>query len=1259
MASRQWGGSGSLGSSYQSLAVSQIGRLYSYISANGMIADGGDGYGAINPSYFAPAYYREFANASGQAGWLTVSANCYSVLNGNLSQGYGNTNNGLDSAWCTSAGVSTDTNNAPWDYQYDACRTPFRIVEDYLWFGNSSAQSYATKTSNFFSAIGAVSIVDGYQLSGTPDPQSPVLPVSPSPVSQSAAFVGPAGVGAMVSRTYQQYIDNTYSDLVGSKLLQGGFYYDESWTVMSLLMLSDNFLDYNLYVAPTPTPPLSAYAPLTIRVNSGGPQFADTQPATWAADQQFTAGSWGWVASANNVSTYSATIANTVYNQQTLYETERWGNPTYQFTVPNGYYQVLFKFCENYDGDSHVGGRVFSVTEAGTPVISNLDVYKTVGEHVAYDVPTTCMVSTGQLDIVFTSTADSSQVNAIQVIRLQTPPTATPTVPWTVTPTNTPTQPPVPTGTPTPTVTSTPTATGTLPTSTPTPSATALYVNCAGLQYLSASSGITWLADQAYATGSWGYTAGTAYSSTGPIANTSDPTLYETERAASGVTYIFTLPNRVYAVTLKYAETAHTAAGQRVFNVALNGTTVLTNFDIFKDSGGQNIADDKTFSVTVTAGTLELDETASVDKATLMAIGIVPYVPPTPTPTSTPTSTPTGPTATPTLTPTKTPTSTVTASPTITLTPTLTATSTPTATVTWTPTITPTPTPTSLYVNCAGPQYVSASSGITWLADQTYTAGSWGYVVGTAYSSPGPISGTLDPTLYMTERANAGVTYRFTLPNDVYNVTLKYAETYHTAAGQRVFNVVLNGVTVFSNFDIYKDSGGQNVADDKTFSVTVTAGTLELDETASVDKSTIMAIGITYSAIPTATPTSSLTSTQSATPTLTPTSTLTRTATFTTTSTVSWTPTTTPSGTATPTATRTSTQTPAATWTSLFTPTSSTTSTPTATPSFTLSATPSPSFTPSNTVSSTPSLTPSSTPSNSATRTPSGTPTNTGTLTPALTNTSTSTASSTPSWTPTGTATSTPTASLTRTPTAFPTLTVSSTDTFSPTATTTSTITASATTTSSSSPTNTGTPTLNPTKTPTPTPSASPSASPSETPTLSPTATRTGTPSLTATFSPSNTATPTFTRSATMTPTLTITLSVTPSPTFSPTLSPTGTSPYTPSSTPTATPHAPFLTPTYTPTPLGIVISPPYPNPSYGIAITIPVESPGNSIIDWEVFTVAFREVAYGNNGKGTIQWNLKDKKGDAVSSGLYYLRVEITTGTQKVQKIFKILVLR
>jgi hypothetical protein len=476
MASRQWGGSGTLSGTYLNYAVSQINNIYA-TELNTGIPDGGDSFNPINASYFAPAYYREFASATGQTGWLTVAANCYTVLNNNLGQGYGNAANGLDSAWCTSAGVSTATNAAPYDYQYDACRTPFRMTEDYLWFGTPASQNYATLTSNFFSGVGAVSIVDGYYLNGTPHPHLPSLTVSQNPGTQSAAFVGPAGVGGMVNHNYQAFLDQAYQDLVGSKLLVGGTYYDESWTVMSLLMMSGNFLDYNLYTTPTPTPTLTAYAPLTIRVDAGSvTNVVDSAGATWYADQQFGgANTWGYDSTQKgSTSTYTSAITGAAAGQTPLYQTERWGNPLYRFTVPNGYYVVTLKFAENYDADSHNGGRVFSVAAEGQPAITNLDVYQTAGgEHKAYDVAVTLVVTDGELDLNFSSSVDSSEVDAIQVLRVATPPTPTMTATKTITPTNTPTigsPTATMTGTP-PTATATPTLTRT-PTFTTTPSPT-------------------------------------------------------------------------------------------------------------------------------------------------------------------------------------------------------------------------------------------------------------------------------------------------------------------------------------------------------------------------------------------------------------------------------------------------------------------------------------------------------------------------------------------------------------------------------------------------------------------------------------------------------------------------------------------------------------------------------------------------------------------------------------------------------------------
>jgi hypothetical protein len=50
------------------------------------------------------------------------------------------------------------------------------------------------------------------------------------------------------------------------------------------------------------------------------------------------------------------------------------------------------------------------------------------------------------------------------------------------------------------------------------------------------------------------------------------------------------LKERSFAVRLHFAETDDAAASQRVFNVAIQGRPVLTDFDLVKEAGGKNIA---------------------------------------------------------------------------------------------------------------------------------------------------------------------------------------------------------------------------------------------------------------------------------------------------------------------------------------------------------------------------------------------------------------------------------------------------------------------------------------------------------------------------------------------------------------------------------------------------------------------------------------------------------------------------------------------
>jgi hypothetical protein len=51
----------------------------------------------------------------------------------------------------------------------------------------------------------------------------------------------------MSNASYQTFVNDAYAVLITGKALVGGTYYEDSWMVMSLLMMTANFLDYTMY----------------------------------------------------------------------------------------------------------------------------------------------------------------------------------------------------------------------------------------------------------------------------------------------------------------------------------------------------------------------------------------------------------------------------------------------------------------------------------------------------------------------------------------------------------------------------------------------------------------------------------------------------------------------------------------------------------------------------------------------------------------------------------------------------------------------------------------------------------------------------------------------------------------------------------------------------------------------------------------------------------------------------------------------------
>jgi len=94
-----------------------------------------------------------------------------------------------------------------------------------------------------------------------------------------------------------------------------------------------------------------------------------------------------------------------------------------------------------------------------------------------------------------------------------------------------------------------------------------------------------------------------------PIKNTDDPALYNASirGAADHLKLHFDgLPHGPAKVSLYFCEKDMRDAGKRLFDVAINGKTVLQNFDIFAEAGGSYTALVKTFTVDAPDGTIDI-----------------------------------------------------------------------------------------------------------------------------------------------------------------------------------------------------------------------------------------------------------------------------------------------------------------------------------------------------------------------------------------------------------------------------------------------------------------------------------------------------------------------------------------------------------------------------------------------------------------------------------------------------------------------------
>ncbi|MBN1349620.1 FG-GAP repeat protein [candidate division KSB1 bacterium] len=406
-------------------------------------------------------------------------------------------------------------------------------------------------------------------------------------------------------------------------------------------------------------------------------------------------------------------------------------------------------------------------------------------------------------------------------------------------------------------------------------------VNCGSSTSYTDGESNLWDADKVYTQGSWGYQVGSSYVNAIPIANTTNDVLYQSVRWTKWLTYLFDVANGQYNVVLHFSEIYYQYPGKRIFNVSIEGTQVLSAYDVCADVGYAAAAV-KTFPVSVSDSRLEISLASTVDAANISAIEVI-SLSDDPLLEVTPLALNFG-----------------TASTSRTFAVknigggTLTWNAAENPDESWITSTTPgsgslgsgnTATVTvsvdrseledgnysgniyvtsnggnksvaltisvlsgQLYtqrVNCGSGNY-TAGDGNFWSADQRYSSGSWGYVDGNTYATSDPIASTSDDYLYQSVRW--GLTaYQFDVPAGDYTVTLLFAEVYFQSAGKRVFHVQIEGTPVLVNFDIFQ-TAGHDVALNRTFQIHVADGQLNIVFNRSIEDPNVSGIQVVQTA---------------------------------------------------------------------------------------------------------------------------------------------------------------------------------------------------------------------------------------------------------------------------------------------------------------------------------------------------------------------------------------------------------------------------
>ena len=194
--------------------------------------------GITNLSYFSPAYFRVFADFTGNTGWYNVTQRGYDIAA--LAQATPDNCSGLVSNWNQYNGAPEYVDwhgeaSAYWGW--DAARYAWRVALDYHWYGAPEAAADLNEMAGFFGSVGINNVKAEYRLDGTPVNDYGTSYFTSH--AASAIWAAPNPMPTVCGQAQGQVMtgpQQAYDAVVSAG--HTGSYFDDSWRLLTLAMMT-------------------------------------------------------------------------------------------------------------------------------------------------------------------------------------------------------------------------------------------------------------------------------------------------------------------------------------------------------------------------------------------------------------------------------------------------------------------------------------------------------------------------------------------------------------------------------------------------------------------------------------------------------------------------------------------------------------------------------------------------------------------------------------------------------------------------------------------------------------------------------------------------------------------------------------------------------------------------------------------------------------------------------------------------------------